>query len=209
MIVMDECRQLVWDYTRGEVVCMDNGEVVDRIYDYGPVIRRKEAIERERVEELKRLRRYGYRADWELWRLRRRLRKRYKLLRLAKSITSRGYFVDYDKLFYVERFVFTVYSKRSVEVLEWFEKKDLRPVLDKIISVLGDREPIVFTRTIRGRYLLAYLVYEFLRGRDPGYNELDGLRIHISANTFRRLKKLARTIVIKHKPLLEEVVKDE
>jgi|GEM_PF-1585280 len=208
-MVMSECSKLVWDYSTGEVICIENGEVIDKIYDYGPVIRRTEAIERERVEELKRFRRYGYRADRELRRLKHRLRKRYKLLRLAKSITSRGYFVDYDKLFSMERFVFTIYSKRSVGVLEWFEKKDLRPVLDKIISVLGDREPIVFTRTIRGRYLLAYLVYEFLRGKDPGYNELDGLRIHISANTFRRLKKLARTIFIKHKPLLEKVVKDE
>lgn len=123
MIAMDECRQLIWDYTHGEVVCMDTGEVVDRIYDYGPVHVGEEAREWARAEERKRLRRYGYRADRELRRLKHRLRKHYRLLRLARSITSRGYMVDEERLLRQGRFVLTVYSRKSIEVLDWFEKR--------------------------------------------------------------------------------------
>ena len=65
---------------------------------------------------------------------------------------------------------------------------------------------MAFTRTIRGRYLLAYLVYELLRGRDPRYDELDGLRLLVGDTTFKRLKKLARLIVNKHREALEEVI---
>ncbi len=61
MIVTDECGQLIWwDYMRREVVCMDTGEVIGRICDYDPIIKRTEIIKRKRVEECKRLRRYGY-----------------------------------------------------------------------------------------------------------------------------------------------------
>ena len=210
MIAMDECGQLVWDYTRGEVVCMDTGEVVDRIYDYGPVHVGEEAREWARVEERKRLRRYGYRADRELRRLKHRLRKHYRLLRLARSITSRGYMVDEERLLRQGRFVLTVYSRKSIEVLDWFEKKGLRPVLDRIIGVLGEVEPLAINRSIRGRYLLSYIVYELLRGRYTfSYRDLDGLKPLVSETTFNRLLRIARSIINKHKTLLEEAVGNE
>ncbi|MEB3772528.1 MAG: hypothetical protein GSR82_02475, partial [Desulfurococcales archaeon] len=143
---MGECSKLVWDYSTGDVICAENGEVVDRIYDYGPVIRRTETIERERAEERKRLRRYGYQADREFRRLKRRLWKHYRLLRLARSITSRGYLVDEERLLEQGRFVLTVYSKRTAEILGWLERKRLRPVLDRIIDVLGEVEPLAINR---------------------------------------------------------------
>ena len=183
---------------------MDNGVVVDRIYDYSPVHVREETRERARVVERRRLRIYA-----GLCRLKRRLRRHYGLLRLAESIASRGYLVDYDGLLAGERFVFTIFSERSMGVLEWFEERGLRRILDRILGVLGDVEPIALSRTIRGRYLLAYLIYELLRGRDPAYKDLGDLRALVSYNMFRRLKKLARSIITKHKPILEEAVGNE
>ena len=201
VVVVDECGGFVWDYFCGEVVCVDSGEVVDRIYDYGPVYRGSDERDWVRRVDPGRLR--------EFWRLRRRLRRRQVFLRRARFFVERGYEVDYDRLLSNEKFVFTVYSERTVKVLEWFEERGLKPVLDKIIDILKDVEPVALSRTIRGRYLLAYIIYEILSGKDPVYSELGDLKTLVGGNTFGRLKKLAYSIVARHRSLLEEVVGDE
>ena len=197
------CDQLIWDYRAGYVICRDTGEVVDRIYDYGPVYEKPETIERRRVEQRRRKRRNRSIDD-----VRSRLRRYLGLLRLAKSITSRGYvIVDYNKLLESSKFVFTVYSRRSLKALEWFKAKHLLPVLDKIIDVVSDLEPRAMARTVRGRYILAYIVYEMIQGRDLSYRQLDGLRHLISFNSFKKLRREARKIVMKHALILKEVIK--
>jgi len=75
---VDECGGFVWDYFCGEVVCVDSGEVVDRIYDYGPVYRGSDERDWVRRVDPDRLR--------EFWRLRRRLRRRQVFLRRARFL---------------------------------------------------------------------------------------------------------------------------
>jgi len=200
-----ECRNLVWDHFTGDVICVDNGEVIDRIYDYGPVYEKPEVAERRLIE----LRRLYRRCSKDVRELQLKIKRHTRLLRLARSTTARGYLVDYDRLLGNGRLVLTVYSRRSLGVLEWFRRRGLLPVLDRIISVLSDLEPRAFSRTIRGRYMLAYMVYEMIRGRDPSYQQLDGLRGFISFTTFRRIKREAREIVAKHGSLLMGVIKNE
>ncbi len=118
--------------------------------------------------------------------------------------------MDEERLLRQGRFVLTVYSRKSIEVLDWFEKRGLRPVLDRIIGVLGEVEPLAINRSIRGRYLLSYIVYELLRGRYTfSYRDLDGLKPLVSETTFNRLLRIARSIINKHKTLLEEAVGNE
>ncbi len=202
-MAMSECSRLVWDNFTGDVICVDSGVVVDKIYDYSPVYEKPETIERGRME-LRRRRRNRSIDD-----VRRRLRRHLRLLSLARSITSRGFIIDYEKLLGNGKLVFTVYSRRSLRAVEWFRERGLLPVLDRIIGVLGDLEPRAVARTIRGRYILAYLVYELLHGRDPSYQQLDGLRELIGFNAFTKIKREALKIVMRYPHILKEVMEND
>ncbi len=136
---------LIWDYERGEVIDASTGEVVDRIFYYGPPRPRAE-------EEKPRRPRYsGGRRDWV----------RYRLYRRGLELETRGYLVDYDKLFRQRRFIRTIYSELDLEVIRRLKRKlgyRFR-VVDRIVKLLEEDGFIVSGLTIRWRYILAYMVY--------------------------------------------------
>ena len=119
---MSECRQLIWDYERGDVICLDTGEVVDRILDVAPPLYQESRVQERLRISVKVFRKYrspippSYPEDLELY-------------RRAKRFEERGYIVDYDKLFSQRRFVETVYSLESYEAIQKLQGLSLKHFL--------------------------------------------------------------------------------
>ncbi|MEM1696400.1 MAG: hypothetical protein QXQ90_07370 [Desulfurococcaceae archaeon] len=170
-------RQLVYDYSEGYVVDAETGEVVDRIYDYSPP--RPRSDDSAVVENKKRVRMPGKGLG--------RLIKAYRRL---VEYEKQGYIVDYEKAL-SNRMIKTLVHERSVKAEKHFAEKGLLNKLAEIVEEL-DKRGVTSGLTIRGRLVLAYVVYKLSRGETPRYNEVQGV---VSESTFRRIKRRAQRLI--------------
>ncbi len=181
---------LVWDYERGEVICSSTGEVVDRIYDYGPTIMKPETRERLELE----LRSKPKRNHLEL-----RYSRDYRVyLEAEKRVRGKPWLVvDYDKLLKTRRFVKTISSHNTIRALDNIRRLGLERDLKKVMELIETVEPSALSRTERARNALAYIVMSFLDKHRPP-DPLETVEIfQISNTTYKRLERVAKRIYYK------------
>lgn len=176
---MAEARVLVYDYAEGYVVDARTGEVVDRIYDYSP----PRGDQRPEVAKD----RFAGRRPGE------RLKRLYEAYRRFVYLEERGFVVEFEKLLSCERRVKTLKHERSIRAERYFAELGLLDTLAKIVEEL-DAKGYTSGMTLRGRLVLAYVLYKLSRGETPRYSELRGV---VSESTFRKIKARARVLAPK------------
>lgn len=164
-------RQLIYDYKEGYVIDAETGEVVDRIYDYSPSMMTQ--YEREIEPESDRIK---YRP----W----RLKKLIETYRKIVIYEERGYIVDYEKLVH-NKMINALKHEKSLKAEKYFAEKGILDKLKRTIEELDERG-LTSGMTIRGRLVLAYILYKLSHGEIPEYQEL---RKIVSDSTIRRIKK--------------------
>ncbi len=183
---MTECREEVWDYASGFIVCVDTGEVVDRIYDYGGS--RAHAMEsRSRMGLLKA--RTGYSRNY---------RNYLALERLAKRLTKGKPWltVNYVKLYEQGRLIKTITSLKSTSAVGKVISGGIHVALDKVLEVIEEVEPAALARTERAKYALAYIVYLKALGKCMDFLELAEM-FNVSQATIKRLEEIANRVYSK------------
>lgn len=164
-------RRLVYDYSEGYVIDAETGEVVDRIFDYSPPRRTQE----DRVElEHKKIK---YTPGKKL----RRLVEAYQRLIIYEE---QGYIVDYERLVH-DKMIKTLKHERSARAEKYFAEKGVLDKLMKTVIELDERG-LTSGMTLRGRLVLAYILYKMSRGETPEYGELKKI---VSDTTIRRIKQ--------------------
>lgn len=183
---MAKCKEEVWDYDNGFVICVDTGEVIDRIYDYS---NRGIDVEetRNRAEVLKVRRSYS-----------RKYRDYLALERLAKRLTKGKPWlkIDYVKLYEQGKLIKTITSLRSARAVDKVINGGIYAVLDKVLKVIEDIEPAALARTDRARYALAYIVYLKTLGKCVDLLKLAEM-FNVSQTTIRRLEEIANRVYSK------------
>ncbi len=190
--------ELVWDYMRGEVICTTTGEVVDRIYDYGPVHEKPETIEQRQL-----LLRSRPRVNIVEKRYRRHLRT---YLVAERMIDGKPWLrIDYDKLFRTGRFIHTIRSRSTDQALRNVREHGLEDKLRSIIDLLHEIDPVAVSRTERAKLALAYIILNYIvEGHPPDIGETVEL-FSISHTTYRRLERIARRLYGKLKTRVKAV----
>lgn len=185
---------LIWDYERGEVICAQTGEVVDRIYDYGPCKVHQDVTEdhrRRNYDEYLRIR------DHERFmRLHRyHLKMYYKAMNMVKNRPWLN--INYTKLFAQGKFVRTIESSNTQIAIKNVKEIGLYDILNKIAEALGEIDPMVVSRTERSKLALAYMYYKTVICRERiDLKEVSRIFM-ISITTCKRLEKLLKRIMNK------------
>jgi len=181
------CRQKVWDYREGVVVCMDNGEVIGRIYDYSPP--------RTREDEQQSQPHLRHRPKKVVHGYLRRLKAYMKLLRYEKSLGD-GYVVDEEKLFEAymngENQVRTIKHIRSLGIILTDKDEELIRIGEEFVS---KKAPHLLARSERGRKALSFLVGCILVNRKMPKPKQVTMKFNISWTTYKRLTKLINKIM--------------
>ncbi len=188
---MINCRGEVWDYSSGFVICVDTGEVIDRIYDY----RNREASVEEACSRIKLLKvRRGYS---------RKYRNYLALERRAKRLTKGKPWlrVDYVKLYEQGKLIKTITSLKSANALGKVINGGIHVVLDKVLKIIEDVEPAALARTERAKYALAYIVYLKALGKCMDLLELAEM-FNVSQTTIKRLEEIANRVYSKASALV-------
>lgn len=188
---MTKCREEVWDYNNGFVICIDTGEVIDRIYDYSNYrFDTEEAHNRVEVLKVK----GGYSRKYHDYLA---LERRAKRLTKGKPWLR----VNYVKLYEQGKFIKTITSLRSASAVDRVINGGIHEVLDKIIKIIEDIEPAALARTERAKYALAYIVYLKTLGKCIDLLKLVEM-FNISQTTIKRLEKIADRVYSKVSILL-------
>lgn len=184
---------LVWE--DGFVIDTSTGEVVDRIYDYGPL---REKWETREYLSLK----LRGRSELErgMKKLKRRLRRLVSLYNQAKKLEEAGFSVDYSRL-KKHNYVDDPYG--ALENFKKMLEEETLQLLDKIIESLKNKEPTAFMRTLRARYVLAHMILTLARG---GKIKHTSYEFTVSRTTYNRLSHIARKIYKKHKQLINQIL---
>lgn len=177
---------LVWEEEGGYVVCSSCGLVVDRIYEEKqPRIREDETTPAGRKK-----------GSW-----RKVVSPEYKeRLRLYEKsyrmIAKKPWFeIDYSKVFAEKRFVETLISRASKEAIENISRLEYWDLVKRGLLVIESTNPAFLSRSIRGRYALAYMVAHILEKSDePDVGEFTKI-FNMSTSSYVRLRKAAWQIV--------------
>ena len=179
--------KIIWDYIRGEVICSSTGEVIDRIYDYGPVHEKLETIEQRNLL-LKNRPRVNF--------IKRRYRKHLRTYIVAeRMIKDKPWLhVDYDKLFETGKFIHTIRSKSTDRALKNVREKGLEEKLKRIIDLMKEIDPVAVSRTERAKLALAYILLNYIEKNSPPDIGKTVSIFSISHTTYRRLERIARRL---------------
>lgn len=177
---------LVWDEEEGYVVCSSCGLVVDRIYEE----------KHTRIREDETTSAGKKKGSWRRVispEYRERLRLYEKSFRMIKK--KPWFEVDYGKVFAEKRFVETLISKASKEAIENISRLEYWGLVKKGLLVIESTNPAFLSRSIRGKYALAYLVAHILEKNDePDVDEFTKI-FNMSTSSYVRLRKTAWQIV--------------
>jgi uncharacterized Zn finger protein (UPF0148 family) len=179
---------LVWDYESGEIVCSRCGLVVDRIYDYGATREREDTIEWREVK---------IKSNPRKNKILHRYRLRMKLYVRAKYyVRDKPWLeIDYDKLLRTGRMIRSIKSTATIKAEKNIEEKNLWSIIDKGIEFIEKHYPIALARSGRGKYALAYIIYNYIwKNHIPDPQEVTSI-FNISETSYKRLLKLAKKIV--------------
>lgn len=179
--------KIVWDYIRGEVICSSTGEVIDRIYDYGPIRERLETIEQRNLLLKNRPKTNS---------IERRYRKHLRTYIVAqKMIKDKPWLhVDYDKLFETGKFIHTIRSKSTDQALKNVRRSGLEKKLKEMIDLIREIDPVAVSRTERAKLALAYILLNYIeKNTPPDIGETIAI-FNISHTTYRRLERIARRL---------------
>ena len=179
--------KIIWDYIRGEVICSSTGEVIDRIYDYGPVHERLETIEQRNLL-LKNRPRVNF--------IERRYRKHLRTYIVAeRMIKDKPWLhIDYDKLFETGKFIHTIRSKSTDRALKNVRESGLEEKLKRIVDLMKEIDPAAVSRTERARLALAYILLNYIEKNSPPDIGKTVSIFSISHTTYRRLERIARRL---------------
>jgi hypothetical protein len=179
---------LIWDYQSGYVIDSRTGEVIDRIYDYGP----QRASEEEEIWRMIRTKK-NPRTHPTV----RKYRRHYSMYReLESRVKDKPWLeIDYDRYLETGRMVHTIKSRASIEAERKIEERNLWGMINKGIEYIRRRNPVVLARSSRGKYALAYMVSYYLENkRLPRPDEVIEI-FNISETSYRRLLKIAHEIL--------------
>lgn len=179
--------EIIWDYDRGEVICSSTGEVIDRIYDYGPIHERPETIEQRHLL-LKNRPRINI--------VERRYRKHLRTYIIAeRMIRDKPWLhVDYDRLFETGKFIHTIRSRSTDRALKNVKQNGLEKKLKKILDLIKEIDPVAISRTERAKLALAYILLNYIeKNTPPDIGETVSI-FNISHTTYRRLDRIARRL---------------
>jgi len=182
------CRQKVWDYPEGVVVCLENGEVVDRIYDYSPP--------RTREDEQQPQLHLWHRPKKVVHGYLRRLKVYMKLLSYEKQLGD-SYVVDEEKFMEAhmknKNQVRTVKHIRSLGIVLTDKDEELIRIGEEFVS---KKAPHLLSRSERGKKALSFLVGCILVDGEMPKPKQVVEKFHISWTTYKRLKKLINKFII-------------
>lgn len=176
-----ECgsEDIAWSYERGEVTCARCGLVVDRIYEPG--------------DEAREARPHGYSARSYAGFVRRRERTYRAFEKLRRRAGRGGLFIEEGAF----RAYLSSRSRRMVRVLSSPRNRmaeealrsrgDLREIIEGIVM----RDPLLASRTLRGRAAAAYIIRAVLRGNKPSPSEVSEAT-GVSLTQAKRLIALVR-----------------
>ncbi|MGC9181836.1 TFIIB-type zinc ribbon-containing protein [Thermogladius sp.] len=182
---MEKCpvcgSSLVWDYEEGFVVCSACGLVVDRVYEYAHA---PDTDEGEAV----RGRRRGPRSVIDRKTYRFRLRLYNKAYKIAKE--KPWMVVDTDRVLETGRFVNTVKSKASIAAEKNIEKEGVKTYVERGLEIIRRENPALLSRSLRGRYALAYMVAYAASTRVVPPEDFVTKVFNISSTSYKRLKSI-------------------
>jgi len=185
-----KCKQLVWDYKNGEIICIDNGEVVGKIYDYSPPRAMKSTAVKTKNTTHTRIKQMRHH--------RRSIMAYKEVLRLKEKLGDK-YIVDEEKYIYQRtwekgKIHYTIKHVKTIEVEQSLSNEDLQKI-NKGITMLEEKYPWILQRTIRTRYALGYMFYEYInKGKIPPKEEIIK-KMKISLTTYKRLRHLLTQLV--------------
>lgn len=182
------CRQMIWDYEQGVVVCSETGEVMDRIY-VAPVVRNEAGCNRSNW-------RGGARAEAGFRRKLRLFRRYYSLYRRVRRVASRaekrGIIVDEDAMFQKllkrENITGTMVHKHTLEM--HVEDGD-RELIEAGLEYIREHSPVLVakltSKSIRARSTIAYVVGAIVKyGTIPPADYVEEV-FKISQSSYARL----------------------
>jgi len=181
------CRQEVWDYREGIVVCMDNGEVIGRIYDYSPP--------RTREDEQQLQPHLWHRPKKVVHGYKKRMSIYMKLLRYERSLGN-DYVVDEEKFFEAhlngKNQVRTIKHIRSLGIVLTDEDEELIRIGEEFVF---KKAPHLLARSERGRKALSFLVGCILANGEMPKPKQVTTKFNISWTTYKRIRKLIDKII--------------
>ncbi len=186
---------LIWDYELGEVICSSCGLVVDRIYDYRPLMEDENQVIWNMIKTSRNPRRNHisrkYRFHMKLY---------YKVNSYVKD--KPWLEIDYEKVFETGKMINTLKSRATIEAEKKISDRKLWRHVREGIRYIEKIYPVALARSGRGKYALAYMVSTYLNNKKfPDMNEVIET-FNISETSYRRLLKIAREIVSLEKTVI-------
>lgn len=191
-----ECRScggpLIWDYSRGEVVCAKCGLVADVLttfeaYEYRTPLLGSE--EHQKPANMRRTRR-GEVVSPQYRQILRLYRKCTKIIKNKPWLE-----VDYEKVFKTGKFVMSVKSRASLNAVRNISILGYWDTLKKGLEFIKSVNPAFLARSERSKYALAYIVARKIEtGSYPTCEEVITV-FNISGTSYKRLCVLADKLI--------------
>jgi len=190
---------LIWDYTRGDIICTSCGTIISPIYEYRTIYFKSLDEERHRATGLK-----AKQLRFHERLLKNKYNESLQRLQLYNSMLTSKKNIVVNELAFQE---YLVGQRPRVKILMHERDPELKrfidenPRLSKLLKVI-ENIPKLGSRTLRGKVAAAYTMYIMLQGMNPDPTEVSKIA---GISTVHAKRIIAE--VRKHRGIIERLKK--